>query len=518
MALGDTLVRDGIIPVPPMVSESDADFRPVVAATCARICVKWDILRSTMQSRSAMILEPEHAVEQFMRLVAVDLALRLFALLRLCELKPPRPQTPQWALENGFGLKLRQLLAVCGLTRDQFAARLGMSDTSVDNWLDGNVLSTEENVSKIARTISDFDNGYIESDLYAELRRDYSLSYLSDLLSNVVGRGTVEEIATSLYRFTYLITEDVRQVEPQATEETSGVEFDTFRLGSDHPKAYFLMRHLAMMEKDHKWREDILSASEPWDVRFQWIANESGRGRFAAGLAQDISDLSLENDNGLAEAPPPEDPASEDLWDLASHHKATLRGLIHGNPTVVLQGLIDAIHSELSGLRRIALRYPTSAQAHAELGSRLGWAGSKIFGDRSMLDEAISECKIAAMLCEDWDVPLVEPAIFLSNAGYYEEALNELAWARSKMTDKTPHFAGALGYTLMELDRYSEALEEFEFVLTHSPDYAIALNYAAHCAFMLGDKAKGRCYAKKARKFGDIRTYQNWRNGRYSKS
>lgn len=127
LALGNALIRNGIVPVPPGFDLHNMDMSQVLGATSARMCAKWDSLRSTMQNRSALILEPEYAVEQFMRLVAVDFALRLFALLRLCELEPPHPETPQWALENGFGLKLRRLIAECRLTRDQFAARLGTS-------------------------------------------------------------------------------------------------------------------------------------------------------------------------------------------------------------------------------------------------------------------------------------------------------------------------------------------------------------------------------------------------------
>ena len=518
LALGDLLIGDGIIPVPPIDSKNDADFRPIVATTCARICVKWDALRSTMQNRSASILEPEHAAEQFMRLVAVDLALRLFAILRLCKLEPPLPETPQWALENGFGLKLRKLIAECGLTRDQFAARLGVWDTSVDNWLDGNVLPTEENVSKIAGTISDFDKRYAESDLYVELRRDYSLSYLSNILATAIGRESVVEIATALYRFTYLITEDVHQMGRPPIEEVAGMEFDMFRLGSDDPEARILLSNLVIVEQDTEWREDILSASEPWDVRFQWIANESSQGRLAAGLAQDITDLpDARHDTNLSESPSPDDPASEEIRNLENDTKKTFRRLSHGNPILMTRRMIDAVHQDILGLRLIAQRYPTSAQAHAELGSRLGWAGSKMFRDRSMIDEAITECKIAAILREGWDVPLVEPAIFLTNAGYYEEALEELKWAKSRLPEKTPHFAYVNGAVLTELDRFSEALDEFEFVLVHRPDYAIAFNDAAHSAFMLGDKTKGIRYAKEARKFGCTQAYQNWRNRLYPK-
>ena len=224
--------------------------------------------------------------------------------------------------------------------------------------------------------------------------------------------------------------------------------------------------------------------------------------------------------SGLAQPADPDDAASEEIRKLENLYKPSYESLAHGDPIMMMQNIMRDTNRRIEGLRRIARRHPTSALAHSELGSRLGWAGSKIFGDRSMIDEAIAECKIAAMLREGWDLPLVEPAIFLSNAGYHEEALQELEWAKSKLPEKTenPHFAYAYGYTQMVLGRFSEALDEFEFVLEHRPDYAMALNDAAHSAFMLGNKTKGRRYAKEARKYGYTQTYQNWKSGVYSKS
>ena len=35
--------------------------------------------------------------------MVVDLTVRVFALLRIAGLKPPRPETPKWAEENGGG-------------------------------------------------------------------------------------------------------------------------------------------------------------------------------------------------------------------------------------------------------------------------------------------------------------------------------------------------------------------------------------------------------------------------------
>ncbi len=141
----------------------------------------------------------------------------------------------------------------------------------------------------------------------------------------------------------------------------------------------------------------------------------------------------------------------------------------------------------------------------------------KHLNDRNMIDEGIIECKIASTLCEGWDMPLVEPGIILINAGYFDEALVELAEAHKKLPETTLHLALNRGHAFMCIKEYEKALRDFEFVINIKPDYALALDHAAYCAFMLQDQVKGRKYAKEARKFGSPQTYNEWRRGLYKR-
>ena len=68
----------------------------------------------------------------------------------------------------------------------------------------------------------------------------------------------------------------------------------------------------------------------------------------------------------------------------------------------------------------------------------------------------------------------------------------------------------------MQLKMYERALADFEFVISLRPNYARALDYAAHCAFIFGDAQKGMRYAKEARKYGETQTYNEWRKGKYN--
>jgi tetratricopeptide (TPR) repeat protein len=95
--------------------------------------------------------------------------------------------------------------------------------------------------------------------------------------------------------------------------------------------------------------------------------------------------------------------------------------------------------------------------------------------------------------------------------------LVELESAAYKLPTITPHLALNRGYALMQTKRYEQVLVDFEFAINIKPNYAIALDYAAHCAFMIGDQVKGIKYAKEARKYGEPRTYNDWRKGSYKK-
>ena len=202
--------------------------------------------------------------------------------------------------------------------------------------------------------------------------------------------------------------------------------------------------------------------------------------RFAAGLAQDVSDVfghaSSQNHHG--QSPAQSDPAEEALQQLAAateqEYKRVVRGEVR-SPVLILDAGIE--------LRRAIVRdFPLSPRAHYELGSFLGMAGNNLWR-RDLVDEGIAECKISAVLLPNWDGPAVEPGIILANIGEFDEALQELYRAKEGLAESTPHLQLCLGYVLMNLSRYVEALEELEEVVAAHPDHALALMYAARCAF-----------------------------------
>ena len=252
-------------------------------------------------------------------------------------------------------------------------------------------------------------------------------------------------------------------------------------------------------------------AAVSWDAVVQSIAVEAGSPRTAAGLAQDISDVTKSASNRLDDGQTPD--RSEEIRE-----RLTRWSPIEAIPRIIQGGtraLARELHSNLESRRALVRDFPTDPEAHLNLGSYLGMLG-KWIRRRDLIDEGIAECKIASALKPEWDVAAVEPAIILANYEAYEESLRELEWAKSVLPAPTPHLHYGFGYTLTMLERYDEALQHLEQVLTAQPNFALALRYAARCSFMLGDRRNGISYAKKAREYGDPVEHDRWRSGEYS--
>ena len=139
----------------------------------------------------------------------------------------------------------------------------------------------------------------------------------------------------------------------------------------------------------------------------------------------------------------------------------------------------------------------------------------KCTGIRELVDPGLLECRIASGLCPAWDLPAVEWGIILTNFDAHQEALQELEQVGRELPEPTPHWRFAVGYVLMELERFPEGLEHLEQVVRVRSGHALAYNHAAHFAFMVSDGVKGRRYAKEAHRLGESEVYDAWQRGEY---
>ena len=504
-SFGEALITRGLAPETLDDLPEDLPMAAAVGMSVMMACGHWDRLMAHLQGRSGKITNVGEAGTQCLRLVVVDLALRLFALARLNLVGLPELEPPTWALENGIGNILRQHLRQAGLTRNQLAARLEVSPTSVDNWLDGRNRPSADNVITLAEELASAGIGRGTEDLQRELNRQFSLASMAELLAASIGRDRVIELIVKLVYFTRVLSESP-DLPRLLGDNYRGVVRNLLILGCAGGSAPGLLSWLASRELDPDWRQDILAAAGPWELAFERVSMMHTGPRSAAGLAQDILDVpggTSDADQYTHEALRRE---ASTLMDFTVVSPVNENG-----PELYLARLKGSIDLRRSLVRR----FSQSPLAHYQLGSLLGVLGKNL-RDRILVDEGILECKIAAGLLPNWDAPAVEPGIILANIGDGHAALRELDQAESILPRPTPHLRFVKGYVLTRLERYSEALECLKAVIEEMPDYASAYDRAAHCAFMSGDKTNGLRYAKVARLLGMPAEFNAWGDGLYS--
>ena len=503
-ALGQALIQHDIAPESLDALPDGVSAAMAIGMAVGLVGERWDHLMATVQSRGATVVDVGAVGERFLRLVAVDLAVRLFALNRLTGFPLPDPELPLWAQENGGGRVLRHHLHRSKLSRHTLAARLGASYTTVDNWMDGKNWPSHAYVPALAQELAPSGIGPNAKQFERQLRRELTFARLADLLAASTGRDAVAETLTAAMRFAQMLSESIGF--PLSREESAGyVELRLLLFGCLEHSAQVLLWRLAQLETNPDWRRDLLAAAEPWEFYFENITAMHSRSP-AAGLSQDILD------------------AVDDVTELDLDALTTIRRELRaeantwgsvppgeGRPHLVL----DPVQDGIARRRSLVRRFPQSPEAHYQLGSFLGMAGKNLRA-RELADEGIVECKIAAGLLPNWDGPTVECGIILTNIGEHAAALHELEQAQATLSEATPHLRFVTGYVLLMLERYSDALEHLKTVTEVRPDFASAHRYAAQCAFKLGYKSEGARHAKAARQLGDFAEWMAWQDGAYS--
>ena len=505
LASAQTLQDIGIVPNLEQHLSLRAPSAQVYAKSLEFAAEHWDEFMSIIQSESSWDLDMVEAGRLFVGLAAVDLALRICGLNWLTGFDVRLSETPLWVEENGIGRILRVRLLDSGLTREQLAVRLEVSDTTVDNWLDGRHWPRDRYIAPLAREFARGDPG-LASPLATQLRREFTLVRLCHLLSERLGRDVVISAVNSLSRFAQDLSNHVGSLFVSENDRRTHAMTLLLR-GSDSPLASEMLRVLAAGYPDGEEREIVQLAAVPWELAFGLALKSQGSPKSsAAGLAQDC--LEVVDELNLADAVSVRKAITEELGQQ-------VESLIPKGPCLGPEHHPLSIWEDgISRRRRLVERHPGSPEAHYQLGSFLGLV-AKHTGTRPLVDEGLLECRIASGLCPAWDAPAVERGIILTNVGAHEEALHELEQVAQELPSPTLHWQFVTGCVLTELERFSEGLELLESVIRARPEYALAYRYAAHCAFRVGNGVKGRDYAKRARRLGDSMEFDAWKRGDY---
>lgn len=507
LALGQILIDMGFLPhLSPDLTVEAPPSAQVYADSLQSAASFWDGFMSRIQNASSWDVDRVTAGQCFLGLAAVDLAVRLGALNWTAGFDTHLPGVPLWAEENGIGRILRKHREATGLSRVQLAARVEVSKTTMDNWLDGRHCPDRSYIDSLAQVFAGGDPDWGRS-LAAELRWQFALARLCDVLSDLVGRDHVVSAIETVSHIAQDLAElkDLRSAPVKKRQELG---LHLLFHGCNSSLATEVLWSLASDYPEGERKELILQAAWPWDIAFgQALGKVEDRPRpSSAGLAQDYLDVVDEPDRPRAEA------ARAVISAELNRNVASRipRGPLPMSELHPLRGMDDAIAVR----RRLVERFPDDPDAHAHLGSFLGMLG-KNTGIRKFVDAGLLECRIASGLCPAWDLPAVERGIMLANIYAYQEALEELEQVARELPAPTPHWHFAIRYVLTKLRRFDEGLEHLEEVIAFRPDYALAYRHAAHCAFRTRDSRKGAEYAKKARRLGEPSVFQAWKRGEY---
>ena len=520
-AIAAALEKEGFVPTLPFLDRNGWPAAGMLTLAIAWYAEQWDALAGYMRSASAPVERPDLAATAYLRLVAIDLALRTSALLWLAELPSPQEGVPVWAEPRGNARYLRGLLERCGSsapTRDELAEQLSVSYNTVDSWLDAGVRPSLQNLQKIAGQLAEHMDGVDPTALVSEMRLHYAVSSLGDSLASHIGREAVLDLATAFIRFTSRNLDGLRTFSKLAPDAAASAQMLILMLGARFKSCEHLVRALWRREKDPVWRADLQAVCNPWHLRLGHLMKNLGGLDQGLQILQEEYGIPKEAAGNILEqvlSKIPADPTIPEWVDPAVLEELNFVR-VKGDAAYSARNRITQYQwarakgdfaTAIRHVRRAVELQPGNALYHFELGATLGTAGE--------IREGIQECWIAHQLDPSWELPKVEVGIILLNDGRSEEARDHLEGMAHSQEALSGHLAFNLGIARQRCGDFGLALAALLRVIELQSDHALALDAAADCAFMMDDMKLGRQFAKKANALGQSETYESWRKGRY---
>lgn len=509
-AVAEALVASDLIPaslrladllpvMPPGLPEVPATA--IVEVVLTQYAEKWDALAGALRRSTAPVAFPGHVAGACLRLVAVDVAVRIAALLWLTRNPDERPVLDFWTTAKGMATWLRAKVDARGITRDALAASIKVAPTTLDAWLDNDVRPSFENVDDLARALTS------GADEHADLRRRFRLAFAArDLfrrMEAVVGRpqalGICQRVAFYANEMVGFPRSSSKPLEENDMKMRIALTAGT--LGAEKMRAQWIssmVNHLWRNEHNPVWRTTLRAVTGSWLEHLQAITAKLGP----------VDERGLAAVFGRA-------PSREEIDVLAFRMQASkeeeerepgvaaamLSEMLEDGERGALELKLRACEASNRGdrvaaidlLRAAVLKDPTNAEIHFRLGCGLWQVGDVTTG--------LSELEIAVQLDPAWDRPRVEIAIVLLNEGRDEAARAKLL-AANVACPRTPWVLLHLGYVHERLGETKEAIAFYEELLAIDEDHAEALDRVAHLHFVRGDKRSGADRAKRATHLG----------------
>ena len=509
---------DDVLPPDAADKVSEVPAHLLLGGHIASLASHWDSMVGALERLAPPVALPRLVLGTCLRLVIVDLAVRLTGLLWLVRSNRTEALPVRWAAEGGISNWLKSLMKESKVTRDKLADGARVHQNTADGWLDLDSRPSDENLQDIADVFSR-DRPEERESLLRDLRVTYGMRHLNKIVCEVIGPRQATALVERLVRYPLAMLDLPRKSGNHGENDLKmRMALTVGTLGRGPLELTFvesMLDHVCRHEEDPVWRTSTRAVTRSWFDHIGWATTK---------LPPTILDEFRQH---LGELPPVEVQERVAYRTLASKDELTrdpqgreeIRSVIArgGRPaSIALMGLArDAADSgdprRGVALLREALNHdPASAEIHFRLGAWL-----------CQLREAnagLSELEIAVQLDPGWDRAQVEIAIVLLNQGRDDEARRRLEIAKPLLRDPSTWLLLHLAFSYERLGMVQIAVETYEELVRLDPRHGEALDRLAHLRFLLGDKREGARLAREAEHLGFTDVFVAWRSGYYNES
>ena len=475
-AIAETLVEQGV-----GTSTSDRDDTSSTVQPLTTIldhhAVKWDRLRSLLRPRMPRVF-PSHLPDvwkSYVRLAAIDLALRVAAQMRLSGTEPIALNYLDWVEVDRRGKYLDSMRSEAGIpSLWDFSCKVGVDISTMETWVYGGSRPSGKNLRSIGRELAKKSDSHQRKGVVRALRRLYWTSELALVLGEYIGTDAVTEIVHHLKFYAALVYDSIDDhIEDEARPSALA---DILDLGAGSRFSEPLLHILAGNETDDEWNRDILAAGSDWIRRVVAVNYQVHRA--------EVEDLIQRTDGDLLRN-----------WDVSNpeayaHYERSMELQIQGE-----------MPEALAEVAKAAVLDPLDPANHFTLGSVKGGMGAKS-GNAALIEEGLEECWLAAELDPSWILPWIEIGKILFMAGREKEAVEHLRRIGPERGYPDSYYFTALGLSLRQLGMFAESIEAFESALELNPDDPPVVVATAVTGMLAGDRSKSNLYRKMARHMG----------------